>query len=180
MPKISTELLDQVERPSILDGLLLSNKDLKSKHQIYANPKEKPSFTPLPKSQALEKVRDFLQDIAKANKELEIKAHENPCSNYDIEVLNDCEEQYIEMDLLLGVADLHSDAAVAAAEASMSGFQPTVADSEDDNDGDSEDDDFDKNKGIKCCKKPTRHNTDYKESSRKAKQNKRPKVVMLD
>ncbi|KAK8941318.1 hypothetical protein KSP39_PZI010251 [Platanthera zijinensis] len=124
---------------------------------------------------ALGKVRDFLAVIAKANKDLEIKAQENPCSNYDIEALSDEEKEYIEMDLLLGVADLHSSEAVAAAEASVSGFRPTVDVDYDDDDGGN----FDENTFFKDNTRSAEHGTDL-EPSREAKPNKRAKVVMLD
>ncbi|XP_028555983.1 uncharacterized protein LOC110107562 [Dendrobium catenatum] len=195
MPKISKELLDHVERPSLLDGLLLSRKNLtpqtlESKHQTYVNLKERPSFTPLPKSQALGKVKEFLKVMAKANRDLELRAQVNPSSNYDVEVLNDDEKEYIEMDLLLGVADLHSDEAVTAAEASMSGFQPAIAsassyssDSEDsylDSDDNGGENYNSSNTTFKYNSKSTRHHTDINELSSEAKRNKRPKVVMLD
>ncbi|KAL0911909.1 hypothetical protein M5K25_017845 [Dendrobium thyrsiflorum] len=195
MPKTSKELLDHVERPSLLDGLLLSHKNLtpqtlESKQQTYVNLKERPSFTPLPKSQALGKVKEFLKVMAKANRDLELRAQVNPSSNYDVEVLNGDEKEYIEMDLLLGVADLHSDEAVTAAEASMSGFQPAIAsassyssDSEDcyiDSDDNGGDKNNSGNTTFKYNSKSTRHHTDINELSSEAKRNKRPKVVMLD
>lgn len=194
MPQTSKELLDHVERPSLLDGLLLGCKDpatraRESRHQAQGNLKERPSFNPPPRSQVLGKVKEFLQDMAKANQELELKAQENPSSNYDIEALNDDEKEYIEMDLLLGVADLHSNEAVAAAKASMSGFWPIVAsagrsssddDDDDDDDDDGDENDYTGNATSKYTSKSTKQYTDVDELSMKAKRNKRPKVVMLD
>uniref|UniRef100_J3NDJ2 Uncharacterized protein n=1 Tax=Oryza brachyantha TaxID=4533 RepID=J3NDJ2_ORYBR len=65
---------------------------------------------------------------------------------YDIEAPIGNEKEYIEMDLLLGVADLHSEKAVEVAEATMNGFPPagrsftcSSSDSEDDSDDSDED-----------------------------------------
>lgn len=90
----------------------------------------------------------------------------------------------------MGVADLHSDEAVTAAEASMSGFQPAIAsassyssDSEDcylDSDDNGGENNNSSNTTFKYNSKSTRHHTDINELSSEAKRNKRPKVVMLD
>ncbi|KAK1259052.1 hypothetical protein QJS04_geneDACA005529 [Acorus gramineus] len=57
--------------------------------------------------------------MAEANRKLEVDAKEKPRADYDIEVLTGNEDEYIEMDLLLGVADLHTPEAIAAAESAM-------------------------------------------------------------
>ncbi|XP_020586817.1 uncharacterized protein C12orf45 isoform X1 [Phalaenopsis equestris] len=178
MPNASKELLDHVERPSLLDDLLLCRKDPpplpEHKHQNYVKQKERPLISPLPKSQVIGKVEEFLEVMAKANQDLELRAQENPSSNYDIEVLNDDEDKFIQLDLLLGVADLRSDEAVSAAETSMCGFRPSISStSADSSDGD--DSDADENSSSSECKSRF-----VNELSTDVRRNKRPKVVMLD
>ncbi|GER33554.1 ATP-dependent RNA helicase dbp9 [Striga asiatica] len=70
-------------------------------------PLHKPTMFPVPKSQVLGKVQDFLSVLSESNKKLMHDAKDNP-ENYDIEMLNGKESEYIEMDLMLGVADLHT------------------------------------------------------------------------
>ncbi|KAA8527310.1 hypothetical protein F0562_034593 [Nyssa sinensis] len=115
----------------------------------------KPISSSVPKSQAvLGKVKDFLGVISEANKRLQLDARENS-KDYDIEVLTGNESEYIEMDLMLGVADLHTPEAVAAAESAIAAsYQPVIPlaanrngteseDSSDDSDDDSDDSDGD-------------------------------------
>ncbi|KAF3455786.1 hypothetical protein FNV43_RR00428 [Rhamnella rubrinervis] len=90
-----------------------------------SHPHKKPITAPIPKSQVLGKVRDFLGVISEANEKLKIDAKENSV-NYDIEVLTRNESQIIEMDLMLGIADLHTPGVVAAAESSITGCQPVI------------------------------------------------------
>ncbi|KAJ0876605.1 hypothetical protein HanPSC8_Chr11g0490351 [Helianthus annuus] len=47
--------------------------------------------------------------------------------NLDIEALTGDESEYIEMDLMLGVADLNTPEAVAAAESAIVGSQPIIS-----------------------------------------------------
>ncbi|KAL9267461.1 hypothetical protein AKJ16_DCAP24653 [Drosera capensis] len=81
---------------------------------------------PAPRSEVLGRVKDFLGVLSEANKSLELNAKDNP-KDYDIEVLNGDESKYIEMDLMLGIADLHTPDAVAAAEAAVA-VHPTILD----------------------------------------------------
>ncbi|KAF5200774.1 hypothetical protein FRX31_009639 [Thalictrum thalictroides] len=112
----------------------------------------------VPKSQFLGKVKDFLPVMADANARLQHDAKEKSCMDYNIEELTGNESEYIEMDLVLGVADLHTPEAVAAAEAAMAGSQPVIplaadcsgsdlegSDDEDNNNGD------DANAHLKAC-----------------------------
>ncbi|XP_042488369.1 uncharacterized protein LOC122068577 [Macadamia integrifolia] len=85
---------------------------------------EKLSTTSVPASEVLGKVKAFLGVMEEANKRLQHDAQEKCCDDYDIEVLTGNETEYVEMDLLLGVADLHTPEAVAAAESAMAGSQP--------------------------------------------------------
>uniref|UniRef100_A0A803LRZ4 Uncharacterized protein n=1 Tax=Chenopodium quinoa TaxID=63459 RepID=A0A803LRZ4_CHEQI len=71
----------------------------------------------------LGKVKDFLGLISEANKTLQLNAKDKP-EEFDIEVLHGNESEYIEMELMLGVADLQTPEAMEAAEAAMAGNQP--------------------------------------------------------
>ncbi|XP_031262817.1 ATPase family AAA domain-containing protein 2-like [Pistacia vera] len=89
------------------------------------NPDEKPVFNPLLRSQVLGKVKDFLGMMSEANKRLQLDAKEK-AQDYDIEVLTGNESEVIEMDLMLGVADLHTPETVMAAESAIAGNQPMI------------------------------------------------------
>ncbi|KAB1204410.1 hypothetical protein CJ030_MR8G028465 [Morella rubra] len=75
--------------------------------------------------------------------------------DHDIEVLTGNESEVIEMNLMLGVADLHTPEAVAAAESAITGSRPVVplaassseTDSEDSSNTDCDDDDNDSDDG---------------------------------
>ncbi|RDX90176.1 hypothetical protein CR513_27988, partial [Mucuna pruriens] len=84
-----------------------------------------PLTAPVPPSQLLGKVKDFLGVMSEANNKLELDAKEHP-KNYDIEELTGNESEVIEMDLMLGVADLHTPEAVAAAESAISTCQTVI------------------------------------------------------
>ncbi|KAB2604684.1 xyloglucan endotransglucosylase/hydrolase protein 10 [Pyrus ussuriensis x Pyrus communis] len=86
---------------------------------------------PLPKSQVGE-VRDFLEVISEDNPE-----------NYDIDVLTGNESQVVNKELMLGVADLQTPEAVAAAESAIVGCQPESEDSSDDDSSSDDSDDED-------------------------------------
>uniref|UniRef100_A0A0A8ZR83 Uncharacterized protein n=1 Tax=Arundo donax TaxID=35708 RepID=A0A0A8ZR83_ARUDO len=128
-------------------GSLLARREQKQQQEDKEwKRKPGPPADPLPKSQVLGKVKDFLGEIAKANEKLQLDTQNKPPEEYDIEALTGNEKEYIEMDLLLGVADLHSEQAVEAAEATMNGFPPSgksfacsSSDSEDDSDDSDED-----------------------------------------
>ncbi|XP_058761545.1 uncharacterized protein LOC131634937 [Vicia villosa] len=122
-----------------------------------------PLTAPLPPSQLLGKVKDFLGVMSEANKQLENDAKDNP-EKYDIEGLVGNESEVIEMDLMLGVADLHTPEAVAAAESAISGSQQVISlpvdgsekDSDEESSDDNDDDDDDDGKidrnldGVEC------------------------------
>ncbi|XVF45806.1 hypothetical protein PTKIN_Ptkin02bG0236500 [Pterospermum kingtungense] len=63
--------------------------------------------------------------MVEANKRLELDAKNNSQA-FDIEVLNGNESEVVEMDLMSGVADLHTPEAVAAAESAIVGNQPAI------------------------------------------------------
>ncbi|KVI00291.1 hypothetical protein Ccrd_021463 [Cynara cardunculus var. scolymus] len=80
-----------------------------AKTKANGPPDSKPAIAAPPPSQVMGKVRDFLGVMAESNKKLQLDAMNS--KNYDIEALTGDESEYIEMDLMLGVADLHTPAA---------------------------------------------------------------------
>ncbi|KAJ0081740.1 hypothetical protein Patl1_11512 [Pistacia atlantica] len=163
-------------------AILVCNK----KESKKPNPNEKPLFSLRPQSQVLGKVKNFLGDNAQ---------------DYDIEVLNGKESEVIEMDLMLGVADLHTPEAVTAAESAIAGNQPVISlaasssgtnsedsseDSDDDHSSDEDDeggdnDDANEDKS-KCFPSEVKRSKTIKhewEASGDKKSQKRPKIVEL-
>ncbi|EPS73735.1 hypothetical protein M569_01023 [Genlisea aurea] len=155
----------------------------------------KPDMFSVPKSQVLGKVKDFLGVISESNKKLQHDAKLNP-DRYDIEVLGDAANSsgYIEMDLMLGVADLHTPEAVAAAEAAMAGrvpaFLPLGGGGSDDggssgsSDCEGENDESKKDSSSKPVRngaeEETIHEVDeLKDKKKKKKKRKRPNIVEL-
>ncbi|OIW12841.1 hypothetical protein TanjilG_24774 [Lupinus angustifolius] len=130
MAERSKELLHLEHKATSLSSLesavLVCNNNNKgqSSTQIKKLPPDA-NTAPLPPSQLLGKVKDFLGVMSKANKRLELDAKDHP-ENYDIEELTGNESEVIEMDLMLGVADLHTPEAVAAAEHAISSGQHVV------------------------------------------------------
>ncbi|WZY76633.1 uncharacterized protein C12orf45 homolog [Brassica rapa] len=104
---------------SATDSALLIRKETKKKRE-EARP-SKPTIAPVPKSEFLDKVKGFLGVMAEANKKLEQETEEGNSEAFDIEALTGNESQVIEMDLMLGVADLNTPEAVSAAEAAIAG-----------------------------------------------------------
>ncbi|WVZ69681.1 hypothetical protein U9M48_018429 [Paspalum notatum var. saurae] len=191
MGEPSKELLDLPSDPrppaSFIESLLV-NREQQQQQQQNKEGKRKPvpPTFPLPKSQVIGKVKDFLGEIAKANQKLELDTQNKSPEEYDIEALTGNEKEYIEMDLLLGVADLHSEQAVEAAEATINGFPPSgmpftcsSSDSEDDSD-DRDEDGADKprvsDKKNKC-EGPDEGEMGAEEGK---KPNKRQNIVVLD
>ncbi|XP_049393091.1 uncharacterized protein LOC125857532 [Solanum stenotomum] len=84
-----------------------------------------PEISSTSQSQVLDKVKNFLGVLSEANKKLEVDAKENP-KKYDIEELTREDSEYIEMNLILGVAELYSSEAVAAAESAIAHQQPVI------------------------------------------------------
>lgn len=192
MEKTSKELLQfEHKSPSSFkeSALLVCGKSKKSPEE-KPNPDGQPFTTALPKSQVLGKVKDFLGVISEANKTLQLNAKDKP-EEFDIEVLHGNELEVIEMDLMLGVADLQTPEAMEAAEAAIAGNQPIVdlqfndssADSEsssDEVDTDDESDDDENGKADSSIKQSEMQidgsSTQQPESRTK---NKRPKIVEL-
>ncbi|XP_004498585.1 uncharacterized protein [Cicer arietinum] len=154
---------------------------------------------PLPPSQLLGKVKDFLGLMSEANKRLELDAKEHP-EKYDIEELSGNESEVIEMDLMLGVADLHTPEAVAAAESAISSCQPVISlaadgreieseeESSDDDDDDDDDDDIvdecdngnDGKQPMSLDQKPSSGRDDaHEKQKRNPSSKKRPAIVEL-
>ncbi|KAK6254068.1 hypothetical protein QUC31_015788 [Theobroma cacao] len=172
-------------------ALLVTNK--KDSSAESRDPAKKPSITPVPKSQLLGKVKDFLGVMAEANKRLELDAKNNSQA-YDIAVLNGNESEVIEMDLMLGVADLHTPEAVAAAESAIAGNQPAITlagsssetesdDSSDDSNDDNEESNNDGNDDNETSRKLEKSNTGkdhtVSEAARRHRSKKRSRIVEL-
>ncbi|XP_062089025.1 uncharacterized protein LOC133795587 [Humulus lupulus] len=165
MEKTSKELLHLEHEIPVEPALLICKNAPLTSQLKKTNPRGQPITAPLPPSQVeipprgdqgfggvlystitrliepqvLGKVKDFLGVLSEANKRLQVDAKDN-IENYDIEVLSGNESQIIEMDLMLGIADLHTPEAVAAAESAVAaGHQPIESDdSSDEDDGDSD------------------------------------------
>ncbi|XP_020230537.1 uncharacterized protein LOC109811259 isoform X2 [Cajanus cajan] len=131
MAERSKELL-QLEHKgrslSSLESTLLVCDDNKRESNTETKrqpPAGRPLTSSVPTSQLLGKVKDFLGVMSEANTQLELDAKENP-EKYDIEELTGNESNVIEMNLMVGVADLHTPDAVAAAESVISSCQPVI------------------------------------------------------
>ncbi|XP_059447861.1 uncharacterized protein LOC132179210 [Corylus avellana] len=172
--------------------LLVCEKDSVSQPQKPL-PHGKPITAPLPKSEVLGKVKDFLGVISEDNVRLQLGAKDN-FENCDIEVLTGNESEIIEMDLMLGVADLHTPEAVAAAESAIAGYQSKIplagsssgTDSEDSSgngsDDDKEDDNGDNDAEDRCSRlklKRSKFGRDNSSSEDASKSEKQPKIVEL-
>ncbi|GLT85867.1 hypothetical protein SLE2022_040400 [Rubroshorea leprosula] len=133
---------------AIESALLVCNKKDSFSETHKPDPDKKLVTAPIPKSQVLGKVKDFLGVISEANKRLELDAKDN-AQAYDIEVFTGNESNVIEMDLMLGVADLNTPEAVAAAESAIAGNQPVIplaaSSSEAESDDGGSDSDYDEN-----------------------------------
>lgn len=199
MAERSKELL-QLERKgtplsSLESTLLVCDSNKKESNNLT----KRLSTSPLPPSQLLGKVKDFLGVMSEANKQLEHDAKEHP-EKYDIEGLTGNESEVIEMDLMLGVADLNTPEAVAAAESAISNSQPVISlaadddsetDSEEesstDDDGGEIDSNFDDcdngndgNKPMSIDQKPTSGKDNIPEKQKgNRRSKKRPAIVEL-
>ncbi|KAL5697247.1 branched-chain-amino-acid transaminase [Ranunculus cassubicifolius] len=183
-PATSSKALLSIEKSnnSSLESTLLICK--KESTLNSSKPSGKLVTNSVPKSQVLGKLKDFLGVIAEANTRLQHDATEKSSADYDIEVLTGNESEYIEMDLLLGVADLQTPEAVAAAESAMAGSLSAAAldaanfcteSSSDDDDDDDEDSD-DKACSSEICNN-TISNNDI--SLNNGRMKKRQKIIEL-
>lgn len=188
MQTTSKDLLElEAQKPSFLEStFLVGNKDPLTQTEdphSKRNVDGKLITTPVPKSQVLGKVKDFLGVMAEANKRMQLDAQENSCEVYDIEVLNGNESKYIEMDLLLGVADLNTPEAIVAAESAMAGSMSTfpvpVCCSDSDTDDTDDSDDDDDNDDITCSRDKTQNESLDKNYSSTDRQKKQPKITEL-
>ncbi|XP_077230887.1 uncharacterized protein LOC143863961 isoform X2 [Tasmannia lanceolata] len=176
------DLLDlEQQKSSFLESsFLICDKDPSSQsnnHHTHGNVSPNLLTTSVPTSQVLGKVKDFLGLMADANKRLELGAQENSCADYDIEVLTGNEAAYIDMDLVLGVADLHTPEAVEAAESAIAGSQPSIPLCFGDSGSDTEDSNVD----AKPCSpsKVRKPNLDRDNSLSTDEPKKQPKVTEL-
>ncbi|MCO5578451.1 hypothetical protein L7F22_032294 [Adiantum nelumboides] len=110
--------LEHFDTSSASGAKVLSICKAKKSHGIHPS-----SFKTMPlgdivgESSVLHKVQAFLPMLEEANRKLAEAIKEKGPDNYDIEVLKSHERNaFVEMDLALGVADLHSNDAIIAAE----------------------------------------------------------------
>ncbi|KAI3743157.1 hypothetical protein L1987_60862 [Smallanthus sonchifolius] len=157
-----------------------------AKTKANARPDTKPTIAAPPPSLVMGKVRDFLGVMAESNKKLQQDAMNS--KNYDIEALTGDESEYIEMDLMLGVADLNTPEAVAAAESAIVGSQPIIsldANSSESESEDSSDDDSCSDETNKATRSPmksngqTRSDKSTNAMSENGQKRKRSKIVEL-
>ncbi|XP_010685369.2 uncharacterized protein new4 [Beta vulgaris subsp. vulgaris] len=189
MEKTSKELLQLEQKDLFKESALIVCGKSKKVAEERPNPEGKPLTAPLPKSQVLGKVKDFLGVLSEANKTLQLNAKDKP-KDFDIEVLDGNESEYIEMDLMLGVTDLQTPEAIEAAEAAIAGNQPVINlysnDGSSESESSSDDDDSDNDIDEKENQKPGStgqsemeldgSSTQQSESRTKRK---RPKIVEL-
>lgn len=94
---------------------------------------------PLGENTVLSRVKAFLPVLDEANRKLTMAIQEKGADDFDIEAFGGAERgSYIEMDLAIGVADLHTPEAVAAAERAVGGQISNVLPSRDECDTDTE------------------------------------------
>ncbi|XP_062081387.1 uncharacterized protein LOC133786196 [Humulus lupulus] len=179
---------------SSLESAVLVCKSESQEKKI--NTDEKPTIAPVPRSQFLGKVKDFLGVISEANEKLQLDAQDNSKS-YDIEALDGNESQVIEMDLMLGITDLRTPDAVAAAESAIAGCQPRIplavsssGTESDDSGSDEEENEIDKNDHgeedgsenedvITILSTKHKRSKSAKAKARKKQSEKKPKIVEL-
>ncbi|XP_031480280.1 uncharacterized protein LOC116250637 [Nymphaea colorata] len=179
MGSTNKELLGLEHRGSstIESRLLVCKNDLSSRQgNLHPNKNggEKPLTTPVPTSQVLGRVKNFLGVMAEANEKLMREAKEKPLEAFDIEALTGNEEQYIEMDLRLGIVDLYTPEAVAAAESAVAGAQMALSEPVSPSDTDDSDDDE-----IVGHPALSESPLSEDESERSDKKRKRPKITEL-
>ncbi|CAL9240300.1 unnamed protein product [Arabidopsis halleri] len=132
---------------SAMDSALLMCTEKNKKKKSEAPPPSKPTIAPVPKSQLLGKLKGFLGVMAEANK----KSEANP-EAYNIEALTGNESELIEMDLMLGVADLNTPEAVSAAEAAIAAIGPAAESGDSSSDESDSDSDGEESKREECSK----------------------------
>ncbi|CAM8928220.1 unnamed protein product [Rhodiola kirilowii] len=188
MERISKDLLhlehgkspaSALESTLLVCGFKSNTHPMKSASSSSSQLDEKPVTAPIPSSEVLGKVKNFLGVISEANKRLQEEAKDKSSEDLDIEVLTGNESQYIEMELMLGVTDLHTSEAVAAAESVISGYQPVInlADSSDE-DGSSNaksEDSSDEDSDVEDKQIHSREDSE----SKAPKSRKRPRILVL-
>ncbi|KAL4581898.1 hypothetical protein LXL04_006432 [Taraxacum kok-saghyz] len=142
-----------------------------AKTKANAPPDTKPIIAAPPPSQVMGKLKDFLGVMAESNKKLQQDAMNS--NKYDIEAFTGNESEYIEMDLMLGVADLHTPEAVAAAESAILGCQPVIAIDDSSTESESESEVGSDDESNECKSKSKRG------MSENGQKRKRPNIVEL-
>ncbi|CAA7052338.1 unnamed protein product [Microthlaspi erraticum] len=145
---------------SAIESVLLLTKEKKEKKKKKREEEapSKPTIAPVPKSQFLDKLKGFLGVMAEANKKLEQEVAEGNSEAFDIEALTGDESQVVEMNLMVGVADLNTPEAVKAAEAAIAGNGPAAesGDSSSDDESDSDEEEEKSSLGDEGSRKRTK------------------------
>lgn len=149
---------------------------------------KKPEISSVPKSQVLTKVKDFLGVFLENTRKVELEAKKNP-EKYDIEALTGEESEYIEMDLMLGVTELHTQEAVSAAESAIASYQPVIDLAETESEDSSDEDDIqdsstsksddDRASSLRKESRPTEKDSPEKALNRKRQSENRANIVEL-
>ncbi|KAJ2599252.1 hypothetical protein H4R99_003787 [Coemansia sp. RSA 1722] len=105
-----------------------------------ADAKDRKTFRIEPPTDLLSRLNAFLPQIAEANKKLEAAVAEDP-HKLDIENVDKNEEQYIEMDLGLGVFDMKPKKDIKSMDGILIHDIPTTAENDSDEEDDSSGDD---------------------------------------
>ncbi|GAQ78586.1 hypothetical protein KFL_000150400 [Klebsormidium nitens] len=105
--------------------------------QQTAEDRARPNIGPVAESSILSRLKNFLPEMAQANAKLEDEMKDKPRESFDIEAdAGENDEPHIEMDLALGVAELKTPEALAAAERAMNGQSCGPSDRHEANDED--------------------------------------------
>lgn len=135
-PVSNKDLLRLEESASVLDKRLLvcsnGNDSLR---------REPPVITAMPESSVLGRIKSFLPALDLANRKLLSDIQERGADEFNLESVSDTDERYVEMDLALGVADLNTPEALAAAELAANGQVLKVDHSAGSSDSESDDED---------------------------------------
>ncbi|BBN14103.1 NOP protein chaperone 1 [Marchantia polymorpha subsp. ruderalis] len=122
-PKVSVsgDLLELEHNASSLEKRLLvwnrGNKPTDARDLL----KGPPNIGPTTESSVLGRIKSFLPTLDEANRKLFCDIEINGAEQFNIEGVTDADQRYVEMDLALGVADLLTPEAVAAAELASNG-----------------------------------------------------------
>ncbi|KAG0590445.1 hypothetical protein M758_1G108000 [Ceratodon purpureus] len=135
---------------------------LRVTQQSSSDAKPRMPTTSVPESSVLGRLKAFLPMMDEANQKLFSSIEEKGREEFDIEAVDeDDDKPHIEMDLALGIADLNTPEALAAAERAAAGqiqnsTDPVADSSDDSSDDDMESDDETHTRASKRSSKPSK------------------------